>query len=89
MNYEDIINDLEGQARRLVAFTGLPWNEACLTFHKTKRQIRTHSTLQVRKPIYRDSMGAWQPYAKYLGPLMNKLGICENADVGQQRKKAG
>jgi hypothetical protein len=34
-------------------------------------------------------MGAWQPYAKYLGPLMNKLGICENADVGQQRKKAG
>lgn len=89
VNYEDIINDLEGQARRLVAFTGLPWNEACLTFHKTKRQIRTHSTLQVRKPIYRDSMGAWQPYAKYLGPLMNKLGICENADIGQQRKKAG
>ncbi|WP_404420903.1 tetratricopeptide repeat-containing sulfotransferase family protein [Thalassospira australica] len=85
VDYEDIVDDLEGQARRLVNFTGLPWNDNCLTFHKTGRQVRTHSTLQVRQPIYRSSIGAWRPYAEYLGPLMDALGI----DADAQTKKAG
>ncbi|SOC23371.1 tetratricopeptide repeat-containing sulfotransferase family protein [Thalassospira xiamenensis] len=87
VDYEDIVNDLEGQARRLITFTGLPWDEACLKFYENRRQVRTHSTLQVRQPIYRSSIGAWHPYTRYLGPLMDTLGI--DPATGQQRKVAG
>ena len=87
VDYEDIVNNLEGQARRLISFTGLPWDEACLTFYENRRQVRTHSTLQVRQPIYLSSIGAWHPYARYLGPLMDTLGI--DPATGQKRKVVG
>jgi tetratricopeptide (TPR) repeat protein len=74
VQYEDIVADQEAQARRLIDWVGLEWNEACLEFHKTKRNIRTASVTQVRQPIYTSSVERWRNYEKYLGPLLEGLG---------------
>jgi tetratricopeptide (TPR) repeat protein len=73
--YEAVVDDLEGQARRLIGFLGLPWNDACLHFHHNRRVVRTASVSQVRQPIYRTSKGRWHAYARYLGPLLDALGV--------------
>ena len=73
MRYEDVIADLEGQARRLIAHCGLPWGDACLGFHKTTRPVRTASVVQVRRPLYRDAIGRAQRYRPWLGPLIDAL----------------
>ena len=75
VDYENVIDDLEGQARRLIDFTGLPWDDACLAFHQTRRTVRTASMAQVRQPIYASSRGRWQRHAAHLGPLLDELGI--------------
>ena len=75
VEYESVVDDLEGQARRMIAFLGLPWDPACLEFHRTKRPVRTASVNQVRKPIYRGSVGRWREHAAYLGPLLKALGV--------------
>src|SRR5262249_229657 len=62
VQYEEVVADLEGQARRLLAHCGLPWNDACLDFHKTQRPVQTASVTQVRQPIYQTSVGRWRPY---------------------------
>lgn len=74
VQYEDIVADQEGQARRMLDFCGLEWDEACLDFHKHKRSIRTASVTQVRQPIYSSSVERWRPYEKHLGPLLDALG---------------
>lgn len=74
VQYEDIVADMESQARRLVDWVGLEWDDACLAFHKTKRNIRTASVTQVRQPIYTSSVERWRNYEKYLGPLFDGLG---------------
>ncbi len=72
VRYEDVIDDLETQARRLVDFCGLDWNPACLNFYETRRQIQTST--QVRQPIYPFSVSRWRAYAQHLGPLAEALG---------------
>ncbi|MFT3757941.1 sulfotransferase [Thauera sp.] len=79
VQYEEVVADLPGQARRLLDFAGLPWNDACLDFHKTERSVRTASVTQVRQPIYKSSVARWKHYEHYLGPLLEALG--EYADV--------
>lgn len=74
VQYEDIVANQEAQARRMLDFCGLEWNEACLDFHKHKRSIRTASVTQVRQPIYSSSVERWRPYEKHLGPLLEALG---------------
>jgi hypothetical protein len=74
VDYEQVVDDLEEQARRIVAYCGLEWDEACLRFYETKRQVHTSSAAQVRRPIYRSSIGRWRPYRQWLGPLLNELG---------------
>jgi len=74
VDYEALVDDLEGQARRLVAFCGLEWDAACLDFHRTQRRVATASVNQVRRPIYRSSVGRWQAYERHLGPLLAALG---------------
>jgi len=74
IRYEDIVADQEGQARKLLEYCGLEWNDACLNFHKTKRSVRTASLTQVRQPIYTSSVERWKPYEKFLGPLLDALG---------------
>lgn len=75
VDYEAVVDDLEGQARRLVDFLGLPWDDACLEFYKTRRVVRTASANQVTQPIYTSSKGRWKPYADQLKPLLAALGI--------------
>jgi len=74
IRYEDIVADQEAQARKLIKYCGLEWNDACLDFHKTKRPIRTASLTQVRQPIYNSSVERWRSYEKFLGPLLDALG---------------
>jgi len=79
VQYEDIVADMEGQARRLIDHVGLPWNDACLAFHENKRSIRTASVTQVRQPIYGSSVERWRNYERFLGPLLE--GLAEFAPV--------
>jgi tetratricopeptide (TPR) repeat protein len=74
VRYEDVVADVECQARRIVAHCGLDWDPRCLSFDSTRRPIRTASAVQVRKPIYRDSVGRAQAYEEFLGPLVHALG---------------
>jgi len=74
IQYEDIVADTEGQARKLIEYCELPWNESCLDFHKNERNIRTASVAQVRQPIYKSSVARWKAYEQYLGPLIEGLG---------------
>jgi tetratricopeptide (TPR) repeat protein len=74
VDYESVVDDLEGEARRLIAFLGLPWDDACLNFHENRRVVRTASVNQVRQPIYRTSRGRWREHAAHLGPLIEALG---------------
>jgi tetratricopeptide (TPR) repeat protein len=71
---EDVIDDPEGQIRRLLDHCGLPFEEGCLNFHQTSRSVRTPSSEQVRRPVNRDGVDQWKPYAQWLGPLQDTLG---------------
>ncbi len=75
VQYEDLVDDIEGEGRRILSHCGLEWEDACRDFHDTKRTVRTASLMQVRQPVYRRSIGSWQRYAKHLGPLAEALGI--------------
>jgi tetratricopeptide (TPR) repeat protein len=70
LRYEDLISDTEEQARRLVAFLGLPWDVSCLEFHQNKRLVKTASLAQVRQPIYRTSLARWERFSDHLVPLL-------------------
>ena len=74
VRYEDLVADLEGVSRQLVAFCGLEWDEHCLAFHENRRAVQTASALQVRRPIYRTSVGRWKRYEAHLQPLIEALG---------------
>ena len=74
VRYEDVVADLETQARRIVAYCGLEWNDSCLSFHTNTRPVRTASQLQVRQPLYRSSVGRWRPAPEILRPLLEGLG---------------
>jgi hypothetical protein len=74
VHYEQVVVDLEQQARRVVAYCGLEWDDACLRFYETKRIVHTSSAAQVRQPIYRSAVGRWRPYRQWLGPLLDELG---------------
>lgn len=75
VQYEDVVADLEGQARRLIAYCGLDWDERCLSFHKTDRAVSTASLYQVRQPLYASAVGRAQVYDAWLRPLKDALGI--------------
>jgi tetratricopeptide (TPR) repeat protein len=73
VSYEDLVADPEGVSRRMVEFCGCRWDEACLRFHENERISGTASYQQVKKPIYKTSMGRWRHYEKYLAPLQEAL----------------
>lgn len=75
VDYEDVVDDLEGQARRMLDFIGLTWDERVLSFHETKRPVRTASVNQVRQPIYRSSVGRWKMHEAQLKPLLAALAV--------------
>jgi len=73
VNNEDVVDDLEGQVTRMLEFIGIPFEEECISFYETDRLVRTPSSEQVRRPVNKDGMERWKPYAKYLKPLLNVL----------------
>jgi tetratricopeptide (TPR) repeat protein len=73
VQYEAVVDNLEQQARRIVAHCGLEWDDACLEFYKTQRPVRTISHAQVRQPIYRSSVGRPRPPRSLLLPLLEAL----------------
>jgi hypothetical protein len=73
VQYEDLTADLEAEARRIVGHCGLEWEATCLSFHETERPVRT--TVEVRQPIYRSSIGRWRAHAHLLRPLIEALGV--------------
>lgn len=74
ISYEEIVNDTEGQARRVIDFLGLEWDEKCLKFYEADKKVRTASAAQVRKPIYKEAMERWRRYETPLIPLIQALG---------------
>ena len=73
VHHEDVVEDLESQVRRILAFCGLPFEQACLEFYKTKRTIKTPSSEQVRQPIYKNATEQWRNFEDYLSPLKKVL----------------
>jgi len=73
MQHEDVIGDLEGSVRRLLQFCGLEFEPACLEFWKTERNVRTASSEQVRRPIFKEGLDQWRNFEPWLGPLKEAL----------------
>lgn len=77
--YENTVDDIALQSQRILDFLELPFEDAVLEFHKTRRLVKTPSASQVREPIYRDSVKAWKKFEKHLGPLIDNLQVHSGA----------
>jgi tetratricopeptide (TPR) repeat protein len=73
IQHEDLVNDLEGNVRRMLAFCGLEFEVECLEFFKTERSVRTASSEQVRRPIYTEGLDQWRHFEPWLAPLKAAL----------------
>jgi tetratricopeptide (TPR) repeat protein len=74
VQHKEVVDDLEGNVRRLLEHCKLEFEPACVEFHKTERSVRTASSEQVRQPIYREGLDQWRHYEPWLGPLREALG---------------
>jgi len=72
--HDDVVEDLEGNVRRLLEYCGLDFEPQCVAFHETRRSIRTASSEQVRQAIYREGLDQWKHFSPWLGPLEDALG---------------
>lgn len=73
VQHEDVLDDLDGQVRRMLDYCGLPFEQSCISFHETDRAVRTASSEQVRQPLNRSGQGRWRPFEPYLDPLVQAL----------------
>ena len=73
MQHEEVVQDLEGSVRRLLQFCGLEFEPACLEFWRTERSVRTASSEQVRRPIFKEGLDQWRHFDPWLGPLREAL----------------
>jgi tetratricopeptide (TPR) repeat protein len=74
VQHEELVDDLQGNVRRLLDFCGLPFEPQCLEFYKTVRSVRTASSEQVRQPIFREGLDQWRNFEPWLDPLKLALG---------------
>ena len=74
VRYEELVDDVEGQTRRILDFLGLDFEPDCIDFHLSTSAVATPSSEQVRRPINRDSIGSADPYRQWLGPMIEELG---------------
>ncbi len=74
VQHEDVVDELEGSVRRILDYCGLPFESACVDFHKNTRSVRTPSSEQVRRPIFRDGLDQWKNFELWLEPLRDALG---------------
>ena len=84
VNHEDVVDNLEQEVRRILNFCGLPFEESCLKFYETERNVKTPSSEQVRQPIFRDGVDQWRKFEPWLGPLKNALAELESRDANSQ-----
>jgi hypothetical protein len=89
VRYEELVADLEGQARSIVGHCGLEWDARCLDFHQNRRQVRTASATQVRERIYKSSVGRWRRYEPFLGPLLAELRPSMASGVAEPEMRGG
>jgi tetratricopeptide (TPR) repeat protein len=83
IQHEDVVDDLEGNVRRILDFCGLDFEPACLEFYKTERSVRTASSEQVRRPIYKEGLDQWRCFEPWLAPLKSALGaLVPQSDEG-------
>ena len=80
--YETLVDDFETEVRRVLDYCGLPFDERCLKFHENDRAVRTASSEQVRRPLYRDAVDHWRNYEPWLDPLKEALGPVLSAYPG-------
>jgi len=80
VSYENVVDSLETEARRIIAYCGLPWDDRCISFHRTNRPVRTAGAVQVRQPLFRTSIDRWRHYESHLGLLIAGLMTAELAD---------
>ena len=85
VQYETVVSDFDNQVKRILDFCGLPFEEACLNFHETKRAVRTASSEQVRQPIYSSSVGTWQRFLPHLEGLRELLQPVLSMDSGNAK----
>jgi tetratricopeptide (TPR) repeat protein len=88
VDYENVVADTEKEAKRLIEFLGLPWNEKCVEFHKSDRPVKTASVAQVRKPIYKTSVQRWKKYGPGLQPLVDAIGGKSEKEASKPKGKA-
>ncbi len=81
VHHEDVLEDLEGSVRRILDYCGLPFESACVEFHKTQRRVHTASSEQVRRPINRDGVMQWKPFEPWLEELKQTLGPLAESEV--------
>jgi hypothetical protein len=81
VQYESLVDDPQTCIRAMLDHLGLPWDDACLAFHRTPRAVRTASHWQVRQPIYRSARQRWRRYAKHLQGLAEQIGYRDPADA--------
>ncbi len=74
IHYEDLVRDQRIVSQKLIAFCGLEWDERCMEFFRNPRPVQTASAVQVRRPIYQESIGRWKYYRAHLQPLIAALG---------------
>ncbi|WP_430401361.1 sulfotransferase [Hyphomonas sp.] len=74
VQHEDVLDDIEGQVRRILDYCGLPFDQRCVDFHQTRRAVRTASSEQVRQPINKNGLEQWRPYEAHLTALKLALG---------------
>lgn len=86
VRYEALVADPETQIRRMLDYLDLPWNPACLDFHRSKRAVSTASVTQVRQPLYQRAVSGWRAYEHHLGPLMDAIGreLIADYEAGDQ-----
>lgn len=87
LRYEDMVRDQEGTSRRLIAFCGFDWEEQCLRFNESGRDVNTSSYNQVRTPMYTSSVQRWRNYEKHIGPLLGELEDIVDAYVANERRE--
>jgi tetratricopeptide (TPR) repeat protein len=87
VHYEDMVEDLEGQARRMIQHVGLEWTPQVLQYQELDRSVKTASSWQVRQPIYKTSKGKWRRYAKFLQPLEEGLLQGRNRSISHAVKE--
>ena len=74
VQYEDVVEDLESQVRRILDFCELPFEAECVSYYQTQRPVRTPSSEQVRQPIYQSGLEQWRNFETFLDTLSKALG---------------